>query len=517
MKTIYKVNLITLLIVLSFSSCKKDTVVETDKSVILAGEIINSEKYPDDYTVRIIINDFTIPTQRTHIAILNEDGTFKLNFNKNFPQDIYLKYGKQLVTLFVHPGDSLFIQFDADEFVNSNPENRYLLSTIQFSGDATEINQDLSNFLPKLFGTYNTYEKWLELNEIYKTYSPSDFKSYIFALRDEKKKFLDKYISNQNPCNEFVTWANLYIDYRCGQVLHRYRWYKPYLNRTRGTQLDLTEEYYEFHNMFQLNNMSALICSSYKSYLHEYYMYLRTNIKREQKEIFDKKDKFLESKVVLDFLIENVEGFALEFMLSHELFPLLDIYKRMDVFEELYPIYSDYISNDYFRNTLDDKYIELKLKEKNPEKSCFFQQRAQSTETNIDDILSAVIENNKGKVIYIDFWATWCGPCLAEIPYSLKLKNVFKQENVAFVYLCIKSKKEEWENTITDYKIKGDNYLLNDSQYDILSEMFQISGIPHYVLVNNKGEIIDKNAQRPSIEGDINNKLINQIKSLLKE
>ncbi len=70
---------------------------------------------------------------------------------------------------------------------------------------------------------------------------------------------------------------------------------------------------------------------------------------------------------------------------------------------------------------------------------------------------------------------------------------------------------------ITDYKIKGDNYLLNDSQYDILSEKFQISGIPHYVLVNEKGEIVDKNAQRPSFGDALNRELIDKVKFLLQD
>jgi thiol-disulfide isomerase/thioredoxin len=204
-------------------------------------------------------------------------------------------------------------------------------------------------------------------------------------------------------------------------------------------------------------------------------------------------------------------------MLSQEFYSMLDYYNLSNGFEELYPIYEKNISKNYFKNALNEKYTEIKLQEKNSEKSYNYEQRNQPIETKLDEIFPAIIEKNKGKVIYIDFWATWCGPCLMEMPFSLNLQNEFKGQGVAFVYLCVKSKKDQWEEKIIDYKIKGDNYLLNDSQYDILSELFQITGIPHYVLINKKGDIVDKNAMRPSSGDALNKELIERLKKLLKD
>ena len=511
----YIASFILLSFIFSSISCNiKNSINDFDDRVIIAGTILNSEKYPDNYTIKIIINDFTRSAQRTHVSYLDENGNFIFDFVKYFPQDIYLKYGKLLTTLFVHPGDSFYIQFDADEFMNPNPENRRIVKSLKFSGDAVQINQDLSSFLPHL---YETYSIFMEKEEKYKTLAPYDFKSYMLSRREKRIGILENFINENKPCKTFIELANYKLNYECGMELLRYRWYNPFLNKRKGEKLDLPDDYYNFIDRFQLDNKPASMCSSYKHYLHEYHNYLRDKAKDERQEVIATKDKLLEYKVVLNHLEKNVQGFALEVMLSHEFYSLLDYYKRTDIFDELYPIYDKKITHRYFKNTLNEKYIEIKLQEKNPEKSYYYQQRNLPIETTKDDIFPSIIKKHKGKVIYIDFWATWCGPCLIEIPFSLKLQNEFKGKEVAFVYLCVKSKKDKWEIMITDYKIKGDNYLLNDSQYDILSEKFQISGIPHYVLVNEKGEIVDKNAQRPSFGDALNRELIDKVKFLLQD
>lgn len=97
------------------------------------------------------------------------------------------------------------------------------------------------------------------------------------------------------------------------------------------------------------------------------------------------------------------------------------------------------------------------------------------------------------------------------------MQEKFQGKDVVFVYFCVKSNKRKWELTVSNYNIKGDRYLLSDSQYDILSEKFQISGIPRYILVSKNGVVVDKNAQRPSSNGEVNADLITEINSLLED
>jgi len=115
-----------------------------------------------------------------------------------------------------------------------------------------------------------------------------------------------------------------------------------------------------------------------------------------------------------------------------------------------------------------------------------------------DKVFEKLIEKYKGKVVYIDFWATWCGPCRQEIPHSKILSSHFAGQDVVFLFLCCQSDKKNWENTIKSEQMTGDQYLLSIDEYNSLTKLFNIQGVPTYVLIDKKGNITNKNAPRPS-------------------
>lgn len=107
-----------------------------------------------------------------------------------------------------------------------------------------------------------------------------------------------------------------------------------------------------------------------------------------------------------------------------------------------------------------------------------------------DKVFEAIMANYKGKVVFVDFWATWCGPCRSGILQMKPLKEEMADENVAFVYITDQSSpKTTYDNMIPD--IKGEHYRLTQDEWNILSGKFSISGIPHYVLVGKNGQVIN--------------------------
>ncbi len=107
-------------------------------------------------------------------------------------------------------------------------------------------------------------------------------------------------------------------------------------------------------------------------------------------------------------------------------------------------------------------------------------------------VFDIIIEKYKGKVVYIDFWATWCGPCRSGIQEIKSLKDEMKGEDVTFVYITNHSSPENtWSNMITD--IKGEHYRVTEDEWNYLSSNFNITGIPHYVLVGKNGDVINPN------------------------
>lgn len=120
------------------------------------------------------------------------------------------------------------------------------------------------------------------------------------------------------------------------------------------------------------------------------------------------------------------------------------------------------------------------------------------TNPNKEILPGLILQNFKGKVVYVDIWATWCRPCLAEAPYSKTLQDKFAGKDIAFVNICCASKPETWEKTIHDYAIPGEHHLLNDEQCINLKEKYQLVSFPTYLLFDKSGNLIDGNAPRPS-------------------
>lgn len=109
-----------------------------------------------------------------------------------------------------------------------------------------------------------------------------------------------------------------------------------------------------------------------------------------------------------------------------------------------------------------------------------------------------VIEQNKGKWLYIDFWASWCAPCRKAMPDSRKLKEEFKNSNVSFIYFALNDKKENWKKAIINDSIQqAQHYFIeNGNTSKVIEELF-IKTIPHYIIYNPKGKIVNGYAKRP--------------------
>lgn len=114
-------------------------------------------------------------------------------------------------------------------------------------------------------------------------------------------------------------------------------------------------------------------------------------------------------------------------------------------------------------------------------------------------IIESLININQNKTLYIDIWATWCGACKQEFPYSIELSSKIDTSKVSMVYLCVESKEKDWRSIIEKQNLIGQHFLLSKELVTKLEkEIGKIHGIPRYVIVDKSGLISDKNAPRPS-------------------
>jgi thiol-disulfide isomerase/thioredoxin len=103
----------------------------------------------------------------------------------------------------------------------------------------------------------------------------------------------------------------------------------------------------------------------------------------------------------------------------------------------------------------------------------------------------------KGKKIYLHFWATWCGPCLGELPVLNKLIADVKSKEIVFINVCLDNDYTKWETIISEKKLLGINLICDDSWSKKLNSLYKISVIPHYALIDENGLIIRNNCVRP--------------------
>lgn len=117
----------------------------------------------------------------------------------------------------------------------------------------------------------------------------------------------------------------------------------------------------------------------------------------------------------------------------------------------------------------------------------------------------AILENVRGEkcqlsdlkenYLYIDFWASWCGPCCAEVPYLQKLEATIKNPKIKFVSISLDTDKKAWHRKMEQLKMHGEQYIVADEK---LAETLNINNIPHFLLYDPEGKLMQYEAPRPS-------------------
>lgn len=117
--------------------------------------------------------------------------------------------------------------------------------------------------------------------------------------------------------------------------------------------------------------------------------------------------------------------------------------------------------------------------------------------TDGEKIFRKIIEPYKGKIILVDIWGTWCGPCKQRLQHSQEEYERLKDFDIVYLYLANRSSDESWKNVIKEYKIEGDNvvhYNLPAEQQNAVESFIGINGYPTYKLIDRDGTLLDVNA-----------------------
>jgi thiol-disulfide isomerase/thioredoxin len=110
------------------------------------------------------------------------------------------------------------------------------------------------------------------------------------------------------------------------------------------------------------------------------------------------------------------------------------------------------------------------------------------------------LEDLRGKYVYIDVWATWCGPCRQEIPFLKKVEEKYHGKNIEFVSISVDVLKdhEKWKTFVSEKELGGIQLFADKDWSSEFMKSYGINSIPRFILIDPKGNIVKSDAERPS-------------------
>ena len=117
--------------------------------------------------------------------------------------------------------------------------------------------------------------------------------------------------------------------------------------------------------------------------------------------------------------------------------------------------------------------------------------------TGIELTFKDLLDKSRTKILIIDFWASWCGPCKDGMPEIYQLKKKFSNSDVELVFISLDEKESNWRSSMQQIKIPGKHYWVDENFKSALGKYLEIHNIPRYVMINRSGKLEKINASFP--------------------
>ncbi|WP_430814970.1 TlpA family protein disulfide reductase [Carboxylicivirga sp. RSCT41] len=130
----------------------------------------------------------------------------------------------------------------------------------------------------------------------------------------------------------------------------------------------------------------------------------------------------------------------------------------------------------------------------------------QLPEGKATDIFNKIIEPHKGKILFVDFWATFCGPCISSIKRMKEVRESYEgNEDIDFVFITDESgsPQNKYDEFVADQELKN-TYRISADDYLYLRQLFKFNGIPRYVVIGKDGKVIDDNFRMHQFKSKVN-------------
>ncbi len=472
-------------------SCENNIYTNPQK-VIVAGKVDN---YDPAIPLTISPNRFGFYSESVDVTI-DEKGNFHASFETYIPLDAWVTY-KTNFLIQLNPNDSLNVAFDGKP--NDRPE---LLSTIRFGGDNAQTNQDIARYQQMYFSD-EIYYDWDKKNKAVREYEPEQYAQYNDSVRKRGKDIYDRFVENYSPNKQSRKWASFIMeDDYYNNISFYARDHRSENNMGWENGWDVPIGFYDkMEERLPIKRENLMNAYSLNSFSNRFSSYVNDKLRtKERGEINSWAILPGGVRLVSSDISDSLSIFSkIEYVKDELLLQLMltdyfsGNFEKQDIsaYEKYKDIADQYITEPYLKEPLFELYTKTKERLDNPE--LFSETILKDVgSSSAGEIFNEILTSNKGKVIYIDFWATWCGPCLSEMPNSKLIEIELKDEDVVFVYICINSDKDKYLATLVELQLGGQQYFLSNEQSNEIKKLFEIQGIPFYILIDQNGIIKDK-------------------------
>lgn len=420
---------------------------------IVAGRINN----PAGENVRVSLTDTTVETT------LDGAGRFHVALPVRKMEYLGLRIGSEFTLSWIEPGDSLYVEADAAEFDES----------VHYSGS----NAEAGNFLAAKFLDIEAMSEAVgnpyELEE-------AEFLAYADRKRDQLMADLEAadvfgHFQRFEEREIQLEWASeraVYPSY------HRYYADAPDYTPSEG--------YWAFVQEVELNDPANTASDNFSLFAESYLNELVEAGGSD--EDANRSDKALKRMDLIGERFENAE------VRTHLMGETVMRYMRYDGADGADVLLAKLRSSGADAETIADAeelyngWMAIAEGEPAPE--------FHGTDLHGERI---ALSDLQGKVVYVDVWATWCGPCRGEIPFLQELEEAFHGDSrVAFVSISVDEDKEAWQTMVTEDELGGIQILAPSAWKSEVVTEYRIAGIPRFMLIDADGSIVSASAERPS-------------------
>lgn len=401
--------------------------------------------YADPITFQEIVHELDV----------NAQNKFELSLNLSEPVIGILKYGKEKVNVYLEPGDLMQIKFSGNNFLQS----------LQFAGKGAAHNNYLKNRDSKFFHQEKEARKQAE------SMKENHYSTLLEKVRMDKNDFLQtsKYVNQFSE--KFKVFAQADIDYWFAYMKLNYPWEFGFANDLDGA-MKMPKSYFNFLQQLPASVEGALPNANYVYFLDQFFEYQSEQI--ENKELTS------------DQLIEKyLSGEPAAYLKAKKLSIAC---KRGKAKKEGENIKSFIENNSYqtYNDVLRLVYNEAKGLQVGMDAPDFTLSDIEGKEVKLSEL--------KGKVIYLDFWATWCSPCLMQMKNSKSWKSKFNKKEVVFLYLSLDKNKSAWESYVKNNDIQGIHLIASggDVYKSQIAKLYKVKKLPAYFLIDKNGKIAFK-------------------------